>query len=1079
MLVKIHDTNFRPPKKLQYQTRNQLLMKKNLLLTLAVSLLFSVTGLAQSKKVSGTVTDENSKPIERASVKQKGTTNGEITNAKGEFTITLLPGKSTVLEISAVGYRTQELDVKSQTHLSVKMPPDMQGLDEVVIIGYQKVTRKKATAAISSITGKELENLPSASFDQLLQGRLSGVNVQNFSGDPGSRAAVSVRGSTLVNANYDENMVVSSPLYVVDGVPQSNEEYVTPGAGTGMNYLGGVNPNDIESIDVLKDASAAAIYGSRAANGVILITTKKGKPGKVRVIFSGFGGITEKPELREVTLGTLERRQKMRILQEQLEYNDQRQLPYMLTDSLNPAFNGATDWQDLFYRTGVIKDADLSLSGGDVSGTSYRFSTGFYDEQGILKATGYKRYSVILNLMSHALNKKLDINPVINFTRSDRSRGLGVDPRYGGSSAFSLSAGSMPSSLFNLSPTKKAGILETYDESLDKNMANVFNLNLNLGYSFNSHLKFNSLNSYQYKTSHRNFNRTNAMESNAGNYSYTYYDQNIQLLTSNYFSYVGSLNKNNFSGVLGQDITFNTFENASESGSQGAADNIQVIQGFTQKNITAYSDYQAYGLLSYYGRFSYDYDSRYLLSFAGRWDGSSRFGGNSKWGFFPSASAAWIISDEKFFSQNSRISLLKMRASIGTSGSLPPDNYLQYNLYSVNAGGYGVNGSATSYNGVAAVTPNFYNGAAQQGLSWEKSMQWNIGADMEIQQGKYAVSMDIYNKESSLQLFSVNLPLTTGYSVALTNSIGVRNAGVELTIAANPLPNNSPVRWFSRLNISYNKNTIMNLPNGNRDLVLSGDRFDKSHILSVGSAINTFYLYKTLGVYSTDADIPVNPYNGEKYHNSNGTYTAGDFYFQDLDGDNLIDIFNSGLNPDKMPIGDPNPKITGGWTNDFTWKNFTLGLFFNFVFDRDVLNLFHSDQFNNSTDGNPNENFAQYSTPNLDKIDIWRKSGDKATYAKYDLGTYLYYYTSAQTFFLEKGDFVRLKSINLQYNLPYNIVSKWKIDGFKVFAVVDNALKWQKSKLLPDAEAVNSYGEYNGAGYPIPRKYTLGFELHF
>lgn len=1050
-------------------------MKRNYLFLFIVCFFVCLQATnAQDQKVTGVITDANNQPLVGASVKQKGTSNGTTTSNEGSFTLTLTNNKSTVLEITAVGFLPKDIDTKKNKHIVLSMTEDVQGLNEVVLIGYQKVTRKKATAAISSISGKEIENLPSSSFDQLLQGRLSGVNVQNFSGDPGARAAVSVRGSTLVSTSYDQNNVVSSPLYVVDGVPQSNEEYASPDAGTGINYLGGVNPNDIESIDVLKDASAAAIYGSRAANGVILITTKKGKPGKIKVLFSGYAGVTEKPQLREVTLGTTERRQKMRILQEQLQYADQRQLPYLLTDSLNPAFNGNTDWQDLFYRVGIIKDADLSVSGGDVKGTTYRFSTGYYDEQGILKATGYKRYSVRFNLLSHALNNKLDINPTIYFTRSDRNRGNGDN-----TNPFSLAAGSMPSSLFNLSPVKKDAILSTYDESLDKNMANVFNFNLNLGYNFNKHFKFNTLNSYEYNTTHRDYNRTNAMESNAGNYSYTYNDQTINILSSNYFSYNNSWNKNNFSGVVGSDVSFSTFENAQESGSQGSSDNIQVIQGFTQKNITAYSDYQASGLLSYYGRFSYDYDSRYLVSLAGRWDGSSRFGTNNKWGFFPSASAAWIISEEKFFDKKSNFSLLKLRASIGNSGSQPSQNYLQYNLYNVNAGGFNTNGDATSYNGVTSITPNFYNGAAQANLSWEKSMQWNIGTDIELNQGKYSASVDVYNKESSLQLFSVNLPVTTGYTVALTNAIGVRNAGVELTVAANPLPATSAIKWFTRLNISYNKNTIMNLPNGNRDLVLAGDRFDKSHILSVGSPINTFYLLQTLGVYSTPDDVPVNPYTGERFHNSNGTYVAGDFHFADLDGDNLIDIFNSGVNPDKVPMGDPNPRITGGWTNNITWKNFTLNLFFNFVFKRDVLNLFLADQFSNSTAGSATDNFVQYSTPDLDKINIWRKPGDNATYAKYDLGTYLYYYTSAQSFFLTPGDFVRLKSVSLQYNLPHAITSKWKIDGLNVFMVLDNAMKWQKSKLLPDAEAVNSYGEYSGSGYPIPRKYTLGFKFQF
>lgn len=236
-------------------------MKRNYLLLFIICFFVLLqTTNAQDQKVTGVISDANNQPLAGASVKQKGTSNGTTTSNEGNFTLTLTNNKSTVLEITAVGYLSKDIDTKKNKHIVLSMTEDVQGLNEVVLIGYQKVTRKKATAAISSISGKEIENLPSSSFDQLLQGRLSGVNVQNFSGDPGARAAVSVRGSTLVSTSYDQNNVVSSPLYVVDGVPQSNEEYSSPDAGTGMNYLGGVNPNDIESIDVLKDASAAAIY---------------------------------------------------------------------------------------------------------------------------------------------------------------------------------------------------------------------------------------------------------------------------------------------------------------------------------------------------------------------------------------------------------------------------------------------------------------------------------------------------------------------------------------------------------------------------------------------------------------------------------------------------------------------------------------------------------------------------------------------------------------------------------------------------------------------------------------------------
>ncbi|THU40773.1 SusC/RagA family TonB-linked outer membrane protein [Niastella caeni] len=1048
------------------------MMKKIFLSGVLLCLLFYAHA-QQVIIITGVVTDPGNAPIPNASVKIRGTDKGTTTNDKGFFSIQT--SINAVLEISSVGYAAQTVKITSDKQLSLKLAESNSNLAETVIIGYQKVTRKKNTAAVSSISGRELANLPASSFDQLLQGRLSGVNVQNFSGAPGASPSVSVRGSSLLSSAYDENNVLNSPLYVVDGVPQPTETYVGPGTGTGLNYLGGVNPNDIESIDVLKDASAAAIYGSRAANGVILITTKKGRTGAPKVILSGYAGIVQRPKLRDVTLGVEERRAKLAILQQQLDYNQERGLPALITDSLNPAFNGNTDWQDMFYQSGNVKSADLSLSGASEGGASYRFSTNYYDEKGIIKATGFKRYTMRLNLGARTLGGKLEINPIINFSRTDKARGNGD-----GNSPISLGASNMPSSLFNLDPNKKAFLLGQYDDNLDKNISNQFNFTLNLSYAISNHLRITSLTSYIYKNSRRDLNATNELRNGNGNSSYTFSDNEINIMSSNYLSYVNTFGKHNLSVVGGQEFTYAQYQNTTASGYGGASDQIQVVQGFQQLKIGAYSDYQAYGLLSYYGRLAYDFNGKYLLSGSVRTDGSSRFGENNKWGFFPSVSAAWILTEESWMKNVANtFSMIKFRASLGTSGSLPKENYLQYNLYNVNAGGFNGNGGAGTYNAITAITPNFYNGAAQKGLSWEKSKQWNIGADIEVLNGKYSGSLDFYNKENSFGLFSVILPVTSGYDVAKTNSIGVRNAGVELTLAANFLPQQSQLKWFSRFNIAYNKNKIMNLPNGGRDLVLSGDRFDKSHILSVGSPINAFYLYKTLGVYPTDKDVPINPYTGTRFRNPNGEYRAGDFQFADLDGDYLIDVFNDGLNPDKMPIGDPNPKITGGFTNNFSWKNFSLGVFCTFTFDRDVLNLFKADRFSNSTDGDPYNNFVRFSIPDLNKINIWRESGDNAQYAKYDLGTYRYYYTSAQTFFLEKGDYFRIKSVTLGYELPHNFLSRFKIDRFKVFGVVDNLAIFQRSDDLPDAEAVNSYGEYNGAGYPIPKKFTLGLEVQF
>ncbi|GEM69445.1 SusC/RagA family TonB-linked outer membrane protein [Sphingobacterium mizutaii NBRC 14946 = DSM 11724] len=1036
---------------------------------LMVSILVSVQVHAQ--QIRGKVLNQDNQPIVGASIRNLSTTIATQTNQDGEF---IIGGQlQQRLEASSIGYERKQVTV-TQNDLTIILVETSSTLEEAVVIGYQTVTRKKATAAISSISGKELENLPAASFDMLLQGRLAGVNVQNFSGAPGASPTLSVRGTSALSTQYsgdDYYNVISSPLYVIDGVPQPTEQFVSPNTGTGTNYLAGLNPNDIESIDVLRDASAAAIYGSRAANGVVMITTKKGRSGEPRVIITGYSGMTQRPELREVTLGRIEREQKLDIIRRQVSINDQKNLPKLLTDSLNPAFNGHTDWQDLFYQSGKVNNANLSLSGGGNS-TTYRFSGDYFNEEGIVKATGFQRYSGRLNLATKAIQERLTINPIVSYSYNARNRGNGNSV-----SPIALGAGNMPTSLLNLSQKRADFLLGQYEDNLDVNRNTNFNTNLNLSLVILPGLTFTSQSAYIVNESKRDYNRPSMLTSGAGNYSYSVAYGDSQLRISNILSYNKQFNKHSLSILLGQEAEKNKIDMVQASGSQGVSDQIQVVNGFLQNNIGAYSDLQRYSLLSYLTRVSYDFDSKYLFSGAFRADGSSRFGANNKWGYFPSASVGWIISEEDFLKDHEVLTLLKLRGSYGLTGALPTSNYLQYNLYDVNAGGFAGSNGSSSYNGQVVVMPNFVSGVAQKNLSWQKNRQWNAGLDIELLRGRFSMMIDVFNKENYEGLFDVELPLTTGYDYAKTNSVGIRNSGVDVQFSADVLSRESAVKWRSNFNISYVKNRIMNLPNAGRDLVMGGDRFDKSHILSVGSPINAFYLYNTLGVFSTMDDIPVNPNTGERYRNSNGTFNAGDFYFQDLDGDYFIDIFNSGINPDKIPMGDPNFKWVGGWNNVFSYKDFTLTFQFNYGFDRDVLNLFESDQFSNSTSGDPLNNFIFYSTPNLKNLNMWRNPGDQAEYAKYDLGTYRYYYTSAQSFFLESGSYVRWKNFIVSYNLPSNLLKSWKLSNLRVFGIMDNVLMWQQSKKLPDAEAVNPYGEYNGAGYPIPRKYTIGLEL--
>ncbi|MFD1771152.1 SusC/RagA family TonB-linked outer membrane protein [Sphingobacterium suaedae] len=1023
------------------------------------------TVFSQSTTVTGTVTNEQGEAIAGVTVKEKSSGVTSQTDEQGKFSISLRNAQG-ILVISSVGYRLQEKPI-SASPLTIILIEDESSLDEAVVIGYQTVTRKKNTAAVSTISGKDLENIPAASFETILQGRLPGVNVQNVSGSPGSMGTVYVRGSTGLSNTYDEAQILSSPLYVIDGVPQPTEQYANLNTGTGTNFLAGLNPNDIESVSVLRDASAAAIYGSRAANGVILITTKKGVIREPVVMINGYSGVTLRPELRPMALGSAERGQKMGVIANQLTYAQQANLPYMLTDSLNPAFNGNTNFQDMFYQRGLVNNADLSVSGGGGSST-YRFSGNYYDEEGIIKQTGFKRFATRLNLSTQALKDKLTINPIVAYTFIDRPRGNGS-----ATNPFPWGAGNMPSSLYNLSEQRRSYYLGTYDGDLDKNVTNQLSLNLNLNIHLLPELTLTSQTAFQYNTGRRDFSRPSFLNGNLGNSASSWTSDQQNWRTSNYLNYTDTFGKHSLTLLVGQDIEHDKYQVTSADGYFGSSDQIKVVQGFLQDYIGAYSDYQAWGLLSYYSRLSYDFDDRYVLSGSIRTDGSSRFGKDSRFGWFPSASAAWLLSEEDFLKDNGTFTLLKLRASYGTTGNLPRDNYLPYSTYNVNAGGYAGNDGAPSYNGVIAVTPNFRNGVAQDGLTWERGNSWNIGTDIELFGGKYSIAADVYNKETKNQLFSVQLPVNTGYDYAMTNSVGVRNSGVELVVGANPLSRESVINWRSNFNIAYNRNQIMSLPNGGRDLVMNGDRFDASHILSIGSPINAFYLFQTLGVYSTINDVPINPYSGALYGNG-GPYGAGMFHLKDLDGDYFLDSYRDGINSDKMPIGDPNPKWTGGWNNQFSYKNFTFSFFINFTLDRDVLNLYEADAF--ATVFN-NSEFAAKAYPDLREYNIWRQDGDIAEYAKLDMGTYRYYYTSAQTFFLEDGSYVRLKNVIGSYDFNKNLVKRIGLNRLRIYGIVDNLLTWKASKKLPDPEVVNQYGEYSGFGYPMPRKFTLGLEI--
>jgi TonB-linked SusC/RagA family outer membrane protein len=696
---------------------------------LCLLLLFcwNAIAMAQQKTVSGTVKNSKGEPLVGATLKEKDQGSNSVqTDDKGAFKISL-KGNSDALIVTYVGYKETTIGLKGRSTITITMEEDSKDLTDVVVVGYQTIKRRKLTGATSTIKAKEIENIPAPSVDAIMQGRLSGVNIQNFSGEPGTQGIVLVRGNTRIARDLNsENPVMSSPLYIIDGIPYNNDD-VAQFQQTGTNFLAGINPNDIESIDVLKDASAAAIYGARGANGVILITTKRAKTGKPTITLNAYHGLTEKPKLREVLAGVEERRAKIAIISNQSNYSQmQTALPMILTDSLNPAFNNATDWQKLFYQTGLLKNYDISATGGSQT-ANYRIALGYYDEQGIIKNYGFKRYSFnsTVNLKP---TDKIDIQAILRYSLVDRK--AGSESR----AAVPLNPGGMPSSLLYMSDVDKEAKLRSSNYLKDARISHNFNLNTKVSYQLLKELRIESRAGFSLYPTRRDVFTAGVLNANglasAFSRSTTSYNANLtNTITFNKEFFTD----HNLLLTAGNSVEYEQNRRTEVGGSNIVSDQIQVVRGISKDYLYGNSDVSNRGMLSYFSQMQYDYKGKYILGAFFRAD----------------ASLGWIASDEKFLENNKLISFLKFKASYGVNGVEPPAEYgyyLAYNKYTAGAGGFsGQADNSLTYNGTVAVQPDWFNGVAQDNLSWVKTNQLNVGAEMAFgSQSRIRLDVDAY-----------------------------------------------------------------------------------------------------------------------------------------------------------------------------------------------------------------------------------------------------------------------------------------------------------------------------------------------
>lgn len=1034
------------------------------------------------RKISGVVKDATGQTLPGATVLIKGTSVGVATDIDGKYTLVLNNISNPSLLFSSIGMKSKEVKVGASNTIDVTLEEDLQQLEEVVSIGYQSVHKRHVTGSISSVSGDDLADIPAASITELLSGKVTGLQTMSSGGAPGSRTSIVIRGNTFMSGKIGEANEFSDPLYVIDGIPTSLQDLAGYDA-TSTDFLASLNPEDVESIDILKDASAAAIYGSRGANGVIIIKTKGGRAGKTEITVKASYGVTLRPDLRTTPTGSAERQMKLDLVNQWWPYATHSddaagKAIMMLTDSLNPAFNNNTDYQDLFYRTGKVQIYDIALSGGTEE-AFYRLSLGYYNEKGIVIANSYNRYSMNLNLTLKPY-KSFENNIVMRLSYGDRETGQGEE---GVHDVFSVKPQDMNSSLLLLTDEQRNSISGKLDElyntnrNLDISVSNLATLKLWKGISLNSQLGL------VYGSNRKNYFQPSTVRAEKNGYATHYSSQRMAADIETYLTYSDEIVEgHNLSLLVGNTVNYSQMELVKMDAIGGSSDVIHTINGFNKANIGGSTSVSMNAMVSVWGRLGYRYKDRYLIDGAFRRDASSRFGDDSRWGNFPSISGGWILTEEAFMEKTSSwLNYAKIKASWGRNGTQFSEDFLRYNVYELKAGSLGDtwNDGAmdpSTYDGVTAVVPKF-DKLADRELSWEQSDQWDIGFEAELLNRQLYLTLDAYNKKTTGRLFDVDFPGYTGYETVKSNVGGIMNYGVEFSANAYVFDRGSSHQIEIQGGITHNNNVITELPNGNRDYR------HENYGYSVGESSPIFYGLTYKGPLDALSDLPVNPYTGRPLDPTmdgiwGSTYPGYPMY-DDLSGDYMV---SDKLDQDQSFISkNINPKVMGHLNFVFVYEGWRLRVNTQFAFGRDVydqVSAAYLDRYGRGSD------WVQKAMIDPSEYDFWTEPGCGSYFpALVPSGVTgvvgAFPFRGGTTMWWENGNYWKINDLTLSYDFRKSGLDKYGLNRLYVYATAYNVWQWQKSKQILDITAVDNVGRSLGDGYPIPRKFVLGVNVHF
>ena len=1048
---------------------------KRLVFSLFLAVFTIYQASAQDRRITGTVTTaEDGTPLPGVNIRIKGTGTGTVTNLDGHYSVNV-PDENAVLEFSFVGYIPESIPVNNKSVIDVSLTPDIESLQEVVVIGYGTQERKDISGSISSISAEEIQKVPINTIDQAIQGRTPGVQVTNNDAAPGGNVSVRIRGIGSLGNN--------SPLYVVDGYPV-----------TGINNL---NPNDIASMDILKDASATAIYGSRASNGVVIITTKRGNKDGLQVSFDATGSYQSVPEFYEVLNA-----QQFAGLATELA---QKESFEVLPEWNNPSALRTINWQEELYQPGYRQNYTLAVRGGNDKMSS-SFSLGYTDQTGIIKLSEFTRYNAALNL-DYTPKDWLKSSTSLKYTRSSNPVRLGS-----GQSGIGLLTTLIPTMTGNpetdqvkdangnygyytkgstalAASTNILADIETQDRVdasniflgttfLEVTLLDGLRVKTNLGINFNDN------SGYYFTPTHE---RT---EPAARNFYSQYSNHNFEWLWENTLAYTRTFGIHNIDVVAGISAQESTYRTLSFEGNDLLSDEFRSVGAIQTPGLRSGYEESA-SLASQFGRVTYKLYDKYIITGTVRRDGSSNFGTGNKYGIFPSVGAAWRLGDEEFMADFTAVSDLKIRGSRGETGNqfIAPFGYL--GLYdsgpnNIDNRGYVFGRNKTFYPGIALTQlPN-------PDLTWETTVQSNIGLDAVLFNGKLSLTADYFVKESRDFLLDIDVPAQTGFTKAKRNVGSIRNSGLELS--AEYRNNSRKLKWAVGANITTINNEILEFADGleavpnfnNLNFPNYGANtwqvFSRSQ---VGGEVGAFYGYRTAGIFQNQSEIDaVNARaaelaeEGEEGVTYQGTTVApGDRKFADIDGDGRV------TENDREIIGSPIPDFYGGINLNASYGAFDFSMFWYASVGNEILNYAKRNLQSFATNGgvgmqNVSREFYENRWTEQNPSDEFPRAVREDVAGN----------TRVSDAYVEDGSFLRLRNLQIGYTLPSAMLEKASIGQLRVFVSGQNLLTFTKySGLDPEVgEALDSDGNRNvtAAGldlgnYPTSPSFTLGLNLQF